>query len=59
MISYLYWRYSIYTEGIKIGSNSYLLSNEDGILTLLNRTGTQEELEEYIKLKNEYEAKRN
>ena len=49
----------MYTEGIKIGLNSYLLSDENGTLTLLNGTGTPEEIEEYIKLKNEYEEKSN
>ena len=49
----------MYTEGVKIGSNSYLLSDEVGTLTLLNGTCPQEEIEEYIKLKNKYEEEGN
>ena len=45
----------MYTEGIKIGDNSYILSDEDGTLTLLSGKGTPEEIEEYIKLKNTWE----
>lgn len=45
----------MYVEGIKIGNNSYILSDEDGTLTLLNGKCTKEETEEYIKLKNSWE----
>lgn len=45
----------MYVEGVKIGNNSYILSDEDGTLTLLNGKCTKEETEEYIKLKNSWE----
>lgn len=45
----------MYTNGIKIGDNSYILSDEYGELTLLNGKIALEEIEEYIKLKNAYE----
>ena len=41
----------MYTNGIKIGDNSYILSDEYGELTLLNGKIALEEIEEYIKLK--------
>jgi len=47
----------VYTEGIKIGDNSYILSDEDGNLTLLSGSDNQEKMEEYIKLDNQYEEK--
>ena len=49
----------MYTEGIKVGNNSYVLSDEDGTLKILNGNGTPEEIEQYINLKNEYEIKGN
>lgn len=49
----------MYKEGIKVGDKSYILSDEDGTLRILNGTGTSDEIEQYINLKNEYEIKGN
>lgn len=43
----------MYTEGFKIGDNSYILSEEP--LTILTSKASQEAIEEYINLKNTYE----
>lgn len=43
----------MYTEGFKIGDNSYILSEEP--LTILTSNASQEAIEEYINLKNTYE----
>ena len=49
----------MYTEGIKVGNNSYVLSDEYGLLTILKSSNNQEQVEEYIKLKNLYEEERD
>lgn len=47
----------MYTEGIKIGNNTYILSEEDGSLKMAIGSDDKEEMEEYIKLENIYEDK--
>ena len=46
-----------YTEGIQIGDNSYVLSDESGNMILLNAKGTPQEVERYLKLENDYDEK--
>lgn len=47
----------MYTEGLQIGENSYVLSDESGDITLLSAKGTPEDVERYLKLENEYDEK--
>lgn len=47
----------MYIEGIKIGNNTYILSEEDGSLKMTIGSDNKEEMEEYIKLENSYEEK--
>ena len=47
----------MYTEGVKIGSNTYILSEEDGNLKMAIGSDNEEEMEQYIKLENLYEDK--
>lgn len=47
----------MYTEGLQIGDNAYVLSDESGNIILLNSNGTFEETEKYLKLENDYEEK--
>jgi len=47
----------MYTEGLQIGDNSYVLSDESGNIILLSSNGTLEETERYLKLENDYEEK--
>ena len=49
----------MYTEGIKVGNKSYVLSDEEGTLRILNGNGTPQEIEQYINLKNNYGVKGN
>ena len=46
-----------YTEGLQIGDNSYVLSDESGNMILLSAKGTPEEVERYLKLENDYDEK--
>jgi len=47
----------MYTEGVRIGNNTYILSEEDGSLKMAIGSDNKEEMEEYIKLENMYEDK--
>lgn len=47
----------MYIEGIKIGNNTYILSEEDGSLKMAIGSDNKEEIEQYIKLENSYEEK--
>lgn len=47
----------MYTEGLQVGDNSYLLQDEDE-LVLATIEGTPEQMEEYIQTVNEYDKKR-
>lgn len=47
----------MYTEGLQIGENSYVLSDESGNMILLSAKGTPEEVERYLKLENDYDEK--
>ena len=47
----------MYTEGLQIGENLYIFQDDYGTITLLEGTGTSNEMNEYIKLKNEYEER--
>lgn len=49
----------MYKEGLQMGDNSYILSDEEGELTVINGTCTSQEMQEYIKLQNKYEEKTN
>lgn len=48
----------MYTNGIKKGDNSYIISEDDGNLKLISGSNRLEEMEEYIKLDNQYEEKK-
>lgn len=47
----------MYTEGIKIGNNTYIISEEDGSLKMALGSDNKKEMEQYIKLENSYEEK--
>lgn len=47
----------MYKEGIQLGDNSYILSDEDGELTIINGTCTSQEMEEYLQISNQYDEK--
>ena len=49
----------MYTEGLQIGENSYVLSDESGDMILLSANGTSEDVEKYLKLENNYDEKLN
>ena len=44
----------MYKDGLKIGDIFYLVSEEDGKISLLSGSTKKENMEEYIKLDNEY-----
>ena len=44
----------MYKDGLKIGDIFYLVSEEDGKISLLSGSTKKEDMEEYIKLDNEY-----
>lgn len=45
----------MYIEGIQINKKMYILSDEEGELTLLNSNLTPEETDQYIELENKFE----
>ena len=47
----------MYTEGIKIGDDTYLLLDECNNVTLINGSSNTEETEEYVNLNNECDKK--
>ena len=47
----------MYIEGIKIGNNTYILSEEDGSLKMAIGSDNKEGIEQYLKLENSYEEK--
>ncbi len=46
-----------YESGVKIGENTYLLYDKANTSILMNGSGSTEEIEEYIKLNNQYDQK--
>lgn len=46
----------MYTEGIQIGNDSYLLQDDDE-LVLATINGTPNQMEEYVQLSNQYDKK--
>lgn len=47
----------MYVDGIKIGEKTYLLAEENGELKIATGSSNTEEMEEYLKLNNEYDEK--
>ncbi len=44
----------MYTEGLQIGNNSYLLQDEDNLVLAISK-GTTEQMEEYLQVANDYD----